>query len=482
MRLSISTRILLALVVVSFMVLAFSAAATRWNFQRGFLDYVSEQELAAATETADSLATIYQGEDGWEGIRGNEHRWRRLLRDSSPKPPRGDRTPPLGTAIDRPPDRPRGGPPGGDPFELGRRVSLVDAAGSMLVGSASTADTIRSVPVVVSDLTVGYVQIAARHELTDQLDREFAREQSRSIYLVATATLLLACLASAFLAHQITRPIATLTQGARLISGGDYRTRITELRNDEFGDLAREFNELAVTLDRNRQSRRRWVSDIAHELRTPLSVLRGEVDAIEDGVRQFDSRTQRSLQAEIARLSALVSELHELSVYDEGGQAYDREIVDLSALLRSVSVSAESRLLDAGIALTTELPGDPLLVFADAVKLERVFLNLIENTIRYTNPPGSLIISCKARDNRAVIEFADTAPSAPEAALGKLFDRLFRVDDSRSRDTGGSGLGLAICKAIVSAHDGTIEASVSDAGGILIRISLPVHVPAAEAR
>jgi two-component system sensor histidine kinase BaeS len=318
------------------------------------------------------------------------------------------------------------------------------------------------------------VSIAPRRQLTGQVDRNFAREQDRSIFAIAVAALLLAALISAVLARQLTRPIRSLASGARAIADGDYHTRIPSVRNDELGDLADEFNRLSETLERNRASRRQWVSDIAHELRTPLSVLRGELDAIEDGVRTFDVGTQKSLQAETARLTRLVGELHDLSVYDEGGLDYRREKTDIVALLRDVLAGAEKRLGEAGIRLEHSLPEREIVVAVDSAKLERVFMNLIENTLRYTDKPGELAVTCAAEDASVIIDFADSAPGVPDRALSRMFDRLFRVDASRSRDTGGSGLGLAICKAIVESHDGSIAAAAADLGGVSIRIRLPV--------
>ncbi len=472
MRLTIGTRIFLALTAVVLLIVIFNAAVTRWNFQRGFLDYVAEQEMTAITETAASLANLYREEGDWEAIRDNPRRWNDLLRHNTGSPGPEQRPPPEQRR------RPLGGRPGApqrvDPLGIGRRVSLVDADGAIVVGVPKSSDAARSVSIVVDGNTVGYVRIAPQRKLTDQLDQEFARKQERSMYIVAAAALVLAALMSALLARQLTRPIRSLAVGARAISSGDYDARIPETRNDELGDLAHEFNQLALTLERNRHSRRRWVADIAHELRTPLAVLRGELDAIEDGVRQFDRGTRQSLQAEIARLGKLVNELHDLTIYDEDKHSYNRETIDVSAVLRDSIEHATKRLNDADIEVESPLAKTAILVEADATRLERVFSNLIENTLRYTNSPGRLVVRCAEQNDQAVIEFADSAPGVPDQALERLFDRLFRVDESRNRETGGSGLGLAICKAIVEAHDGTIEAIVSDIGGVLIRIRLPL--------
>ena len=470
---TIGTRIFLALTMVSFLILTLNAAITRWNFQRGFLEYVAEQELDTINEAATNLAAAYQEAGGWDEIRDNPRRWRDLLRSSSRQPLDGPRPGPPPSSAGRP-GGPPGGPPPGDPLELIRRISLIDANGDVIMGRHGSANSVRTVPVIVDGIAVGSVNIAPRRQLTDQIDQNFAKEQERSIYVIALAALVLAALISALLARQLTRPIRSLAAGARAISEGEYNTRIPEVRNDELGDLAHEFNELAVTLEKNRVARRQWVADIAHELRTPLAVLRGELDAIEDGIRTFDAASQQSLQDEISRLMRLVGELHDLTVYDEGHQNYHLERFDIAAILGDVLASSKNRLADAGIDLTSNLPGHHITVLADATKLERVFSNLVENTLRYTDAPGRLDVMCRESDNSVVIEFADSSPGVPPIALERLFDRLFRIDESRSRDTGGSGLGLAICRAIVEAHHGHIDALASELGGVLIRIRLPV--------
>ena len=465
MRITIGIRIFLALTIVSVAILSLNAVVTRWNFERGFLDYVAQQEADALKDAAGELASLYESAGDWEVFRDNPRRWNNFLRDSSDRP-----------FASRPPgpgQRP-GGPPPPDPLELGRRIALLSVDGDVIVGPPQVGSTWQSVPIVVNGATIGFVVLTPRRELTSELDRNFAREQKRSIYLTAAAALLFAAAISALLARQLTRPVRELASGARAITAGHFDTRIAPARDDELGDLAMEINQLAATLEKNQQSRKQWVADIAHELRTPLAVLRGELDAIEDGVRNFDTATRKSLQSEVARLTRLVGDLHDLSIYDEGGLADVHERVDINALLGDVLDNAEPRLRDARIDLTRSLPGRPVEVLADATRLEQLFANLIENSIRYTDAPGSLFVNCRLGSDHIDIDFADSAPGVPEHTLARLFDRLFRVDASRSRGSGGAGLGLSICKAIVDAHGGSIQALGSDTGGVLIRIALPL--------
>ena len=459
MRLTIGMRAFLALTAVSLATLALNAAVTRWNFERGFLGYIEEQEAATIATAAAALVELYAEEGSWASLQSHPRRLGAILR-----PQAGER---------RSRGVPGGSPPPPDPLDIKRRVSLLDADGSPVSGPRPAPDATRTT-LEIDGKTIGFLSIAPRNALTDELDRRFVREQQHSILLAAAAALILAAAISALLARQLTKPIRALARGANAITAGDYRTRIERSGEDELGDLASDFNRLAETLENNRTARKRWIADIAHELRTPLAVLRGELEALEDGVRAFDAATQKSLGAEVSRLTKLVADLHDLSVYDDGSLDYQLVELDVCALLEASLETAATRLDAASIELTLKLPKSEIRVLADDERLEQVFSNLIENTIRYTDFPGHLRVSCGSTPDVAVIEFADSGPGVPERALEHIFDRLFRVETSRSREFGGSGLGLAICKAIVEAHGGSIRAAHSALGGLLVEIRLPL--------
>ena len=480
MRLNIGIRLFLIVSLISVALLIVNAALSRWQFQRDFLAYLEDVDRARVEDTANALGVVYAQEGGWEGLRDNPRRWHDVLRSVSgphdarnrppPRPPRdgGARPPPRANG------KRHGGPPPPDPLQIGRRYALLDADDNEIVGEVSPDGEGLAVPIVVGGQSVGTLYAARLPGLEAPIDRSFDRQQLRSIYTTLAVAILLGALLSAVLARQLTRPIRALTRGANAIARGDYDTRIQVARNDELGALAHDFNRLAETLAKNRESRRQWLADIAHELRTPLSILHGELAAVEDGLRVFDESTRRSLQAEVDRLAGLVTDLHELSVSDEGRLTVDLERVDVAALLREVLDQSAARLASAGLSLSTDIAASPVEALVDTKRLEQLFANLIENTLRYTNAPGKLNVSCRQQGRNVAIEFSDSQPGVPEAALERLFDRLYRVDASRSRETGGSGLGLAICEAIVAAHEGHIEARHSPLGGVTVAISLPI--------
>jgi two-component system sensor histidine kinase BaeS len=216
------------------------------------------------------------------------------------------------------------------------------------------------------------------------------------------------------------------------------------------------------------------MADVSHELRTPIAILKGELEAIEDGVRPADAETIRSLQAEVARLGKLVDDIHDLSLADVGGLAFRFENVDLEPLLHEVVDAARSALEARRLRIEISAPVNEVVVRADPQRLRQLFTNLLANTMRYTHEGGRVRVALRRSENRAIVDWEDSEPGVPVDALPKLFDRFFRVEHSRSRESGGSGLGLAICKSIVDAHGGSIVARASELGGVLVQVQLPM--------
>ncbi len=466
----IGTRLFLALASVSLLVLLLNAAAARWNFQTSFLQYVEAQQLERARQIVPALAEVYASENGWGKLERSPRRWQNIV---SGRAERGERR------RQRPPERPeRRKPPGGPP--PGPPLDLLDADKNVIFGPRVQPAYSNTLPIEVAGDVVGYLALHSQQHLTGVAEKRFSAYRDRSNYWITIAAIIMAALISGLIARQLTRPIRGLAKGVNAIATGDYAHRLDEQRKDELGACARAVNQLSEALQSNKEAREQWVADIAHELRTPLAVLRGEIEAIEDGIRVFDENTGRSLLAEIGRLSKLVSDLNDLSKSDQGGLSYRREKLDVAAHLNDSLVTMSQRLANEDIFLEKEISTEPIWIHADPDRLEQLFVNLLENTLHYTDKPGNLRVRCKSRADAVCIDFDDTEPGVPASALARLFDRLYRVEGSRSRQTGGSGLGLAICKAIVNAHDGLITASASQLGGLSIRVEIPLHNDASQ--
>ena len=514
MRWNITNKLFLIFLLGSLLLLALSALLARWSFERGFLDYVNGQEYRQMARLADPIAEIYRHTGSLEALRDDPRLWRSLARKRRPddwrRPPgpgpsqrephqradgprgkdklrreRVDCLDPVNTehpqckhAGERRSRSPRRRPP--DPLRILPRTALFDAAGERIVGNPMAALSPNRLAIRVDDAVVGELRIEPLRELTQAIDVQFARRQSSSLIYIAIGLLVFSGIAALLVARLFTRPLKALMAGSQRIAGGVYDQPIVVNNSDELGELAGSFNTVGETLKKNRDARQRWLADISHELRTPLAILTGELQAIEDGVRKMDGATNQSLQAEVLRLNQLVGDLHELSLSDEGGPGYRRDHFDVAALLADVLSASRGRLADAGITLTKSLPPNGANVIGDSQRLSQLFINLVENSLRYTDQPGQLSVTCKRGRDDVEIIFADSPPGVPAKSLPYIFERLYRVDESRSRQTGGSGLGLAICEGIVQAHHGKIHASTSHLGGLAVHVTLPLAADTGE--
>lgn len=262
----------------------------------------------------------------------------------------------------------------------------------------------------MNNATVGWVIASPVERLTRNTDINFDRQQRRTSWLIVALSTLLAALATFPLARGLLAPVKRLVEGTHKLAAGDFTTRVDTRSQDELGKLAQDFNQLASTLEKNQQMRRDFMADISHELRTPLAVLRGELEAIQDGVRQFTPESVASLQAEVGTLTKLVDDLHQLSMSDEGALAYQKAPVDVINVLEVASGAFRERFASRNLKIDLSLP-DSAVVFGDKDRLMQLFNNLLENSLRYTDSGGGLHISGRQDNGRFALTFADSAPA-----------------------------------------------------------------------
>ncbi|APD13698.1 ATP-binding protein [Pandoraea pulmonicola] len=275
------------------------------------------------------------------------------------------------------------------------------------------------------------------------------------------------------LAHRLLVPVTPLLEATHRMAMGDYSVRAPTAGADELAQLAADLNRLADTLSHNDRLRRDLLADISHELRTPLSVMRGEIEAMEDGVRPLTREALASLRVEISLLAKLIDDLYELSLSDIGALTYQFAPVDMTERV-ATTVAAFGDWFEAkGISLNVHLPNDTLVIDGDLHRLTQLLGNLFENSLRYTDGGGAVRVYLSSTGKQLRLEIEDSAPGVPDDALPRLFERLFRVEASRSRRSGGAGLGLALCKHIVEAHGGQIVARHSPLGGLALAVTLP---------
>jgi len=360
------------------------------------------------------------------------------------------------------------------PLTFDLRLQLLDAGRGLLIGRPDLARDAVLRPIEWDGRVVGYLGYLPRPDRVAAIERALAAQQHLHFAAIALGMLVAALALGAGLAHWLTRRTRAVARGTTALIQGDYGVRLDAAGDDELAQLARNFNELAATLAANRRARQQWIADIAHELRTPLAVLRGEIEALQDGVRPLGSASLGSLAQEVAQLARLVEDLRLLSLSDLGALDHRKEPLDLAEAVED-AVAAQRRALDErGIAVELRL-ADGARILGDAARLGQLFANLLQNTLRYTDSPGRLAIALRRAGSRVVVDWQDSSPGVPDEDLPRLTDRLFRVERSRRRAGGGSGLGLAIAKAIVEAHDGDLTPRPSPLGGLWWELTFPAH-------
>lgn len=485
MKLGITFKLFLAILATSLTVTLAMGAAVRWNFERHFFQYVKEREGRRVERMRISLAGLYRERGSWEALRGNATLWNHILTvptgDASPRPMfHGGAVSELLGELD---PRMGGSEPGpevpdttwarGRDF-LALPFTLLDSQQRVVAGYSVPVPGAPRHTIDVDGMTVGWLVTPFPNRLPSESDQRFQREQLEATSVIGALSALLAAAVAVFLARIFLAPVRRLARATHELSAGDYASRVNVTSNDELGQLGQDFNRLAHTLERNESLRREMVADISHELRTPLAVLRGEMEALQDGVRPFTPGALSSLQSEVSLLSKLIDDLYELSLADVGALSYRMVPVDFGEIACQAAESFRERFTARGLTLSTQVEIPGAYIEGDEQRLTQLMNNVLENSLRYTDRDGVVQLSVRVQGDKLVAECQDSAPGVPEQYLPRLFDRLFRVDASRSRESGGAGLGLAICQRIVESHHGTITALPSPLGGLNVRIELPL--------
>jgi two-component system sensor histidine kinase BaeS len=300
--------------------------------------------------------------------------------------------------------------------------------------------------------------------------------QSRERLIAAVAGgLVLSALMAWFFARRLSEPVDRLTEGTRRLINRDFSTPIATGGAAEIASLASDFNRLAEQLSTYEENQRRWIGDIAHELRTPLSVVSAEVEAILDGVREPTLENLGSIRDEVTQLTRLVEDLHALSIVESGSLRLHLERQDLLVMVLQFADTLAPVLSEQQLSLriASQAEGARVTVMADRHRFRQVVGNLIGNTLRYANKPGWVEIAVREAGDEVVLTITDSGPGVPPDALSQLFDRLYRVEESRNRARGGSGLGLSIVRSIIEAHGGSISAENIPAAGLRMTVRLP---------
>jgi signal transduction histidine kinase len=297
---------------------------------------------------------------------------------------------------------------------------------------------------------------------------------SSSLLLGGSVAIVIAFVLTFVLSRRISSPIGVLANAARRLGRGDLSQRVQSKGKGEVGMLAQAFNSMADDLERAEQLRRNLVADVAHELRTPLSNIRGYLEAIHDRVVKPNAATIQSLNEETALLSRLVDELQELGLAEAGELKLVYRAEDIAKLVKQAVNSWQPQVAEKGILLSLDLPRNLPLVNIDRQRVNQVLHNLVENAVAYTGKGGTITVAAAKQGDWVEISVSDTGRGIPAEDLPNIFERFYRVDRSRARATGGTGLGLTIAKRLVEAHGGEIAVQSELGKGSRFSFTLPV--------
>jgi signal transduction histidine kinase len=295
------------------------------------------------------------------------------------------------------------------------------------------------------------------------------------LLLGGALAIIIAVIVTLILSRRILKPVQALTMAAKQLGDGDLSHRVMVKGKGELADLARTFNSMAGSLEQAEQLRRNMVTDVAHELRTPVTNIRGQMEAIGDGLMKPDVNTMNSLYNETMLLSRLIDDLQDLTLAEAGELKLVRLEEDVKLLIERALISIQPEANNQGIALKTYFPGYIPLCDIDALRIGQVIRNLLDNAVAHTPRDGMITLAARQVDDQWVeISVSDTGEGIPAGELQNIFERFYRVDKSRARATGGSGLGLTIARRLVQAHGGEIHVESQITKGSRFLFTIPI--------
>ena len=446
--------------------------------QREFSEYVRVEAIEVFKE---DVTEYYEMTGSLEGVEAHISQTRQ-----PPKrpPPRGGRPPgfeqnrPAGVPAG-PPPRPgtqRSGPPRSPRFGLANPSGqvLMQGDGIYHIGDVLTEEDIeQGEPLYIGGRLVGTVLLPAGHIPLSEREVQFLSRLDTVIIVATLSVLGISIFLGIWVANGYLGPLKELTAASKALASGDLGTQVAIRSRDEIGALTASFNQMSAQLQDISEQRRRMTADIAHDLRTPLTVLKGYLEALMHGELKPSPERFQTMHQEAAYLSHLVDDLRTLALVDAGQLSLNKQPVPVERMLASIHKSFEQQAQEKGVALSVTNEAEGSEVNVDPERLRQILTNLVSNAIRHTASGGAVQLRGRWEGREVVLDVIDTGEGIPEDALGNLFDRFYRVDAARQRTKGESGLGLSIVKSLVEAHGGTIEVESAPGKGSCFTIRLP---------
>lgn len=357
-----------------------------------------------------------------------------------------------------------------DRLGLSSRLSLYDANRQFVVGEPSDIP-VSYRPIMVNNKVVGYLGLKPVLDQDDALSINFFSNQKRYLLLVYGLTFLTSLIAALLLATYFKKPIQRLLNATRELTKGHYQHQVKINRNDELGDLSTEINQLAVILDQHERSRRQWVADTSHELKTPLAVLQAQIEAMQDGIRKPTPEHFEAMLRQVTSLKKLTQDLADLAQAEaQQLTCYLAEVNPWNVVLQEVE-NFKPKFAQANLSISVQGEGANLQLDIDRFK--QIMVNLLGNSIRYTEAGGEIRVHTEQSATHWSVIVDDSPFGLTDEQLARLGERFYRVDDSRTRSTGGTGLGLALSGKIAQALGGKLSFEHSPLGGLRCKLTFP---------
>lgn len=448
---SLTWKLTLFVIGISLLSIAIVFLLARWITVREFDRLVIAQTRSDVIERA---TTHYQQTGGWQGV--VDVMPRPGGREGGPPPPPGQ-TPPRPFAI------------------LDEAGCVVLPAGRFDMGECDTAGTELREPLLLAGQPIGTLITVTSAPGLNRVESAYLMRTNRAILWSAVGATLLAVVMGLVAARALVRPLQRLTTAIQAMTAGDLHQEVPVQSQDEIGELARAFNQMSADLARANQMRRQMTADIAHDLRNPLMVMIGYLEAMRDGILEPTPKRLATLYDEAHHLQHLVNDLRTLSLADAGELILQREPVDPNDLLLRAYRAWLSQAQQRDIALLCRAPEGLPSLSVDAERINQVFNNLISNALRYTPPAGRITLATQQRGEQIIFTVQDNGAGIAAEHLPFIFERFYRADPARTESDGESGLGLAIARSIVEAHGGTLRAESAGVGqGATFHIYLPL--------
>jgi signal transduction histidine kinase len=440
-------KLTLAFVLVSLAAIGLAAVFVGGTISYEFNRYLTNQRQ---NEFVNAVTAYYENHGSWNDVDA-------YLRENQLLPPLDETNPPP------------------QPYLLadGNREVIIASAPYAVGERVKKGEIDKGIAIELNGQIVGTVISTGQPLVRKPLDQKYIDQINQALWIAGLGGAVIALILGVLIARSLTRPLREMTDATHEMAHGRLAQQVTVRSKDELGELARSFNQMSADLAQANQSRRQMTADIAHDLRNPLTVISGYLEALQEGKLQPTAERLSAMQAEVRHLERLVEDLRTLSLADAGELSLHRQPILPGDLLERVEAAYQHQVNEQGIALTVETGSHLQVISVDPERIEQVLGNLVGNALRYTPEGGRIRLSASQDKGMTTLSVTDNGSGIPEDILPHIFERSYRGDPSRSGNE--SGLGLAIARSIVELHGGSIRAESKPGEGSRFIITIPIN-------